>query len=80
MGNAGYNVGAWIEGRIGNKFALAEGAAFVTGDGNAKPRGILTYEAVTDGDSPPRTVICNTLQAALPARSPRLTPATNLST
>lgn len=46
-----YNVGSWIEGRIADKFARTEGAAFVAGDGVLKPRGILSYDTSTDGDS-----------------------------
>ena len=45
------NLGEWIEGRIGDKFGRAEGAAFVVGDGILKPRGFMTYDKSSDGDS-----------------------------
>ena len=44
------NIGAWVDGKITDKFARSEGAAFVTGDGLAKPKGFLTYDAVTTED------------------------------
>lgn len=37
------DVGAWLERKIGTKFARVEATGFVTGDGIKKPRGILTY-------------------------------------
>lgn len=45
------NLGAWIEGKITDKFARAEGTAFATGDGLAKPRGFLDYTAVLTADA-----------------------------
>ena len=37
------NVEAWLEGKVASKLARVENTAFVSGDGVAKPRGILTY-------------------------------------
>ena len=37
------DVGAWLERKIGEKFARAEATAFVSGDGIKKPRGFLSY-------------------------------------
>lgn len=37
------DVGAWLERKIGEKFARIEATGFITGDGIKKPRGILTY-------------------------------------
>lgn len=44
-------LGAWLEGRIAEKFARTEGAAFVSGDGVARPRGFLSYSTAATGDS-----------------------------
>lgn len=41
--DASVDVGAWLERKIGEKFARAEATGFVTGDGLKKPRGFLTY-------------------------------------
>lgn len=48
------DVGAWVEGKISDKFARQEGTAFVSGDGVKKPRGFLTYptEATADATRP----------------------------
>jgi HK97 family phage major capsid protein len=46
-----FDVGAWIEGKIANKFARSEGAAFVNGDGLKKPQGLLTFSISTAADS-----------------------------
>ena len=46
-----YDLGAWLEGRIGDKFARSIGAAVVTGSGIARPRGYTTYTTSTAGDS-----------------------------
>lgn len=37
------NVEAWLSGKVADRFARVEGAAFVSGDGVGKPRGFLTY-------------------------------------
>lgn len=34
---------AWLAGKVAPKFGRDEATAFVTGDGNGKPRGFLTY-------------------------------------
>ena len=39
---------AWIASEIETAFAEQEGAAFVNGDGNNKPRGFLSYQQVED--------------------------------
>ena len=38
-----WDVEGWLTRKIGRKFGRVEAAAFVTGDGIEKPRGILTY-------------------------------------
>jgi HK97 family phage major capsid protein len=45
-----FDVGAWVEGKIADKFARTEGTAFITGDGVGKPRGLLSYPSTTDVD------------------------------
>lgn len=41
------DIESWIAEKVAERFAVLEGAAFVSGDGNSKPRGILTYTAGT---------------------------------
>lgn len=48
---ASIDVMAWLTGKIGDAFAVKEGSAFHTGDGVAKPRGILTYPIATTSDA-----------------------------
>lgn len=43
------DVAAWLESSIATEFARQEGVAFVSGDGVNKPRGVLTYDATTEG-------------------------------
>lgn len=49
--DASIDVGAWVEGKISDKFARQEGTAFVNGNGVAKPRGFLTYDTALTTDS-----------------------------
>lgn len=47
-----WNLGDWIVRKITEKFIRSENAAFVSGDGIGKPRGLLTYDtAATDDDT-----------------------------
>lgn len=43
LDDAGFDVEAWLAGKVAERFARAEATAFVTGDGVTKPRGFLTY-------------------------------------
>ncbi len=43
LDDAAFDVEAWLAERIADKFARSEAAAFVSGDGVSKPRGILSY-------------------------------------
>jgi HK97 family phage major capsid protein len=43
------NIDQWIAEEVENAFAEQEGAAFVTGDGDEKPKGFLAYDTVADG-------------------------------
>jgi len=41
--DAGIDAEAWLMGKVADKFARFEATAFVTGDGAAKPKGLLSY-------------------------------------
>jgi HK97 family phage major capsid protein len=43
LDDAAFDVEAWLAERIGEKFARSEAAAFITGDGVSKPKGVLSY-------------------------------------
>lgn len=45
------DLGAWLEGKLTDKFARTEGAAFVNGNGIGKPQGILSYTTTTEADT-----------------------------
>jgi HK97 family phage major capsid protein len=46
--DSAFDVEGWLAERIAQKFARAEAAAFVLGDGADKPRGILDHDIVAD--------------------------------
>ncbi|MDY6860036.1 MAG: phage major capsid protein [Pseudomonadota bacterium] len=48
LDDSAFDIEAWLAGRIADKFARAEAAAFVSGDGVDKPKGILTHATVDD--------------------------------
>ncbi len=48
LDDSAFDIEAWMAGRIADKFAQAEAAAFISGDGVNKPTGILTHTAVAD--------------------------------
>ena len=54
LDDAAFDVEAWLASEIATEFARAEGAAFVNGDGNKKPRGFLyaAPSAAADGVRP----------------------------
>ena len=43
------NIDEWLAQEVEQVFAVQEGAAFVFGDGNNKPKGFLSYNAVANG-------------------------------
>ncbi|MCC2601700.1 phage major capsid protein [Sphingopyxis yananensis] len=43
LDDAMFNIEHWLAEEIGREFAVAEGAAFVNGNGTNKPKGFLTY-------------------------------------
>ncbi len=48
LDDSAFDIEAWLAGRIADKFARAEAAAFVNGDGVDKPMGFLTHPKVDD--------------------------------
>lgn len=46
--DSAFNVESWLAGEIAIAFAEAEGAAFISGDGVDRPRGILAYDKVAN--------------------------------
>lgn len=53
LDDAEINMEAWLAGKVSEKFARDEAAAFVSGNGVNKPRGFLTYP---DGSTLPSTI------------------------
>ncbi|MBU3031291.1 phage major capsid protein [Paracoccus marinaquae] len=51
LDDAAFDVEAWLAERIADRFARSEAAAFIHGDGVAKPRGILAYPTAADGSA-----------------------------
>jgi len=47
LDDAMFNVDEWLSAKIAERLARLENSAFVSGDGNGKPRGFLTYAAGT---------------------------------
>ena len=47
LDDASLNVEDWLSQKIAHKMALMENAAFISGDGDNKPKGILAYETVS---------------------------------
>lgn len=43
LDDAAFDIESWLSGRIAEKFARAEAAAFVSGDGIEKPKGLLRH-------------------------------------
>lgn len=48
LDDSAFDVEGWLAGRIADKFARAEAAAFISGDGVDKPKGILTHRAMAE--------------------------------
>lgn len=46
LDDSAFDIEGWLAGRIADKFARAEAAAFVNGDGLDKPRGVLDHSKV----------------------------------
>jgi HK97 family phage major capsid protein len=50
LDDSAFDIEGWLAGRIAAKFARAEAAAFISGDGVDKPRGFLTHPKVADAN------------------------------
>lgn len=48
--DAGMDVEAWLAGKVADKFVRVEGAAFTTGNGVGKPRGLFSYDTAATAD------------------------------
>ncbi len=48
LDDSAFDIEGWLAGRIADKFARAEAAAFINGDGVDKPTGFLTHAQVAD--------------------------------
>ncbi|MCR4283283.1 MAG: phage major capsid protein, partial [Bauldia sp.] len=48
LDDAAVNIDEWIAGEVEQAFATQEGTAFVTGDGDKKPTGFLSYTKVAE--------------------------------
>lgn len=48
LDDARVDIAAWLADEVSTTFAEQEGAAFITGDGNLKPRGILSYSTIAN--------------------------------
>jgi HK97 family phage major capsid protein len=48
LDDSAFDIEGWLAGRIADKFARAEAASFVNGDGIDKPKGFLAHTAVDD--------------------------------
>lgn len=51
LDDAVFDVENWLAGEIAMEFAKQEGAAFISGNGTAKPKGFLTYTTAATADS-----------------------------
>lgn len=50
LDDAAFDVESWLAREIAAKFAAAEGAAFVNGNGTNRPKGFLTYPVTAEAD------------------------------
>jgi len=48
LDDSAFDVEEWLAGRIAEKFARSEAAAFVTGNGTDKPRGFMDYAKIAN--------------------------------
>ncbi len=48
LDDSAFDIEGWLAGRIADRFARAEAAAFISGDGIDKPKGFLTHTDVDD--------------------------------
>lgn len=48
LDDSAFDIEGWLAQRIADKFARSEAAAFISGDGVDKPRGLMTYPTVAN--------------------------------
>lgn len=51
LDDAMFDVETWLANEIGREFAVAEGSAFVGGNGTNRPKGFLSYTATNEADA-----------------------------
>lgn len=51
LDDTSYDLGGWLSERISDKLGRAAGNAFLNGDGDKKPKGLLTYALSADDDA-----------------------------
>jgi HK97 family phage major capsid protein len=51
LDDSAFDIEGWLAGKVADKFSRAENAAFLTGDGIEKPRGLLTYPTAATADA-----------------------------
>ena len=49
LDDSAFDIENWLASKIADKFARAESASFISGDGVEKPTGFLTYNTAADG-------------------------------
>ena len=49
LDDSAFDIEGWLAGRVADKFARSESAAFVSGDGVDKPKGFITYSSNAAG-------------------------------
>lgn len=47
-----FDIEGWLNEKIADRFARGENTAFISGNGTAKPKGILSYAVATTADTP----------------------------
>lgn len=50
LDDIGFDLEGWLQGRVEDRFARAEAAAFVSGNGVDRPKGFLSYSTATTAD------------------------------
>lgn len=50
LDDSAIDIDSWLAGEIGHSFAIAEGTAFINGDGINKPKGLLAHNIVDDNE------------------------------
>jgi len=48
LDDSAFDIEGWLAGRIADKFARAEASAFIVGDGDNKPRGLMDHTKVAE--------------------------------